>query len=187
MFDPERASIRYPFIRFLSVGHLTPIAHPCYHPLIVSQFNRNAATNAPRAHTVTDTTAAQAQAQSQALTQPPHRTRTRGAQLGNTNALKHGFYARAFRDLEAADLDMLLRDGLTDEITMLRVMMRRTMDLADKIKDVDTIGATLGVLGMTATRLAGLLRTQKILGGDNSSTAAAIAQALSEVATELGL
>ena len=137
---------------------------------------------------MTDTTAAQAQAQSQALTQPPHRTRTRGAQLGNTNALKHGFYARAFRDLEAADLDTLLRDGLTDEITMLRVMMRRTMDLADKSKSqLETATATLGILGMTATRLAGLLRTQKLLGGDNSSTAAAIAQALSEVAQELGL
>ena len=35
-------------------------------------------------------------------------SRKRGAQPGNTNALKHGFYARAYRSGELNDLDAML-------------------------------------------------------------------------------
>ncbi len=39
----------------------------------------------------------------------------RGAQPGNLNALKNGFYSRQFRELENADLSQV-SEGLKDEI-----------------------------------------------------------------------
>jgi hypothetical protein len=42
--------------------------------------------------------------------------RSRGAQPGNTNALKHGFYSKRFSQLELTDLETALGDGLGDEV-----------------------------------------------------------------------
>jgi hypothetical protein len=54
-------------------------------------------------------------------------SRNKGAQPGNTNALKHGFYSRFFKEGEVTDLSSLAPD-LTDEIAMLRVITRRLLD-----------------------------------------------------------
>jgi hypothetical protein len=109
------------------------------------------------------------------------------APAGNTNALKHGFYARSFKSRELADLDILMEAGdqtnLIDEIAMLRVTMRRCLEMANGIDDIETAIKWLGVLGATATRIAGLLRTQKILGSDSQSAELdAISQALDMIA-----
>ena len=114
--------------------------------------------------------------------------RKRGAQPGNTNALKHGFYSPRFSPLELRDLDTALADGLDDEIALLRVTIRRVFDLAtDEGEDSETWFKALSTLGMASTRLAGLLRTQKIIQGDTSSVASALSQALGEVCDELGI
>ena len=114
--------------------------------------------------------------------------RKQGAQPGNFNALKHGFYSRRFSSLELRDLDTALADGLDDEIALLRVTIRRVFDLAtDEGEDSETWFKALSTLGMASTRLAGLLRTQKIIQGDTSSVASALSQALGEVCDELGI
>ncbi len=114
--------------------------------------------------------------------------RKQGAQPGNFNALKHGFYSRRFNCLELRDLDTALADGLDDEIALLRVTIRRVFDLAtDEGEDSETWFKALSTLGMASTRLAGLLRTQKIIQGDTSSVASALSQALGEVCDELGI
>jgi uncharacterized protein YjcR len=51
----------------------------------------------------------------------------RGAPKGNLNALKHGFYSRLFRDAESSEADDDQLVNLENEITLLRVMIRRTM------------------------------------------------------------
>ena len=115
--------------------------------------------------------------------------RTRGAQPGNTNALKHGFYSRTFRNLEESDLDFL-SEGLSDEIAMVRVALRRFFDLFQNESSDDLVSwsVALGTLGMTSTRLASLLRTQTILeGGAASDVAAALSDALTSVVQELGI
>ena len=114
--------------------------------------------------------------------------RHRGAQPGNTNALKHGFYSPRFSPLEARDLDVALRDGVEDEIALLRVTIRRVFDLAtEEGEDTETWFKALSTLGLASTRLAGLVRTQKIIQGDSSSVASALSQALGEVCDELGI
>ena len=111
--------------------------------------------------------------------------RKRGGQPGNQNALKHGFYSPGFKPTEEMDLAELAGQvDLNDEITMLRVVMRRMFQQVGECEDPATWAAALGALGSAATRLAGLLRTQKLLAGGGSDVAEALSAALREVTSE---
>ena len=113
--------------------------------------------------------------------------KTRGGQPGNSNAVKHGFYSRKFMDLESEDLETALREGLGDEIALMRVMIRRVFDFAnDNAGDLEGWTGTLSALGAASTRLAGMLRTQKLLGGSDSEALNALSKALAEVTNEFG-
>lgn len=117
-----------------------------------------------------------------------HKKRKRGAQPGNLNALKHGFYSAQFQDDEILDLDAHMDQGLDQEIAMLRVATRRLLQLSEGIEDINTTIHIVGSLGLSAIRLAGLLRARKLLGGDKSDeTLAIINQAIGEVVKEMRL
>ena len=91
-----------------------------------------------------------------------------GAQPGNVNALKHGFYSRAFNERELSDLDAALETGLQSELAMLRVATRRFFELANNAEDqnLEEAGQTLALLSMAAGKLAAITRIQHLLGGD---------------------
>jgi hypothetical protein len=110
---------------------------------------------------------------------------TRGAPKGNLNALKNGFYSRLFRQSECGDLSVDQSASLEHEITLLRVMIRRTMELADGIDDLREATRVLDALGAAAGRLASLLRIQKNLNERRSSVADEISIAIREVNKEL--
>ena len=113
--------------------------------------------------------------------------RKRGGQPGNSNALKHGFYSSIFTDLEARDLEVVNTLDLTDEIAMLRVSLRRVFGLVANVESPEDACQALAVLGQSATRLAGLLKVQKLLQGQGSvDVAAALSQALGDVVKEFG-
>ena len=109
----------------------------------------------------------------------------RGAQPNNTNALQHGFYSEQFKDTEIKDLDALMAKGLESEIGMMRVLMRRLLEAADKEEEEDinvkNLADILNTLGLSATRLAALLRTQKLIGGEQTETAIALRNAIQRV------
>jgi hypothetical protein len=110
----------------------------------------------------------------------------RGAPPGNLNALKHGFYSRGFRSMDINDLDSMLTVGLESEINMLRVSTRRLLELSQENGDVDTGIKLLSVLGMTATRLANLMRSQSIIGGGaQDDTLDSIIRALKDLNQEM--
>jgi hypothetical protein len=112
--------------------------------------------------------------------------RSRGGQPGNKNAQKHGFYSGNFKPKENEDLAALGGEvDLTDEIVMLRVVMRRMFENSDNCGDVASWADVLNSLGAASTRLAGLLRTQKLLSGGGSEVADALSQALREVTSEI--
>jgi len=74
------------------------------------------------------------------------------------------------------------------EIEMLRGAISRLYQRTECLDDVDELTRALGALGLSATRLAGLLRVQKLLGGSNAdSVAATISQAISETMQEMGI
>lgn len=115
--------------------------------------------------------------------------RRRGGQPNNTNALKHGFYSRQFRQIDLADLDAVSA-SLDDEITLLRVFMRRLLEASQDQEEteIEDLRQTLSIIGSTSTKIATLLRTQAILtGGHQDDAKQAISQALAEVIQEMNL
>jgi hypothetical protein len=112
-------------------------------------------------------------------------TQHRGAPKGNLNALKHGFYSRLFHPAETVDLPDDPSTDLEHEITLLRVMIRRTMQLADGIDDLREATRVLDALGAAANRLTNLLRAQKSLNQGQDGLADEISIAIQQVNTEL--
>ena len=90
--------------------------------------------------------------------------RKRGAQPGNLNALRHGFYSPRFNSHELTDLDSFPKRSLEGEIAMLRVIMRRTFELTAGIDDEQDTVQVLGALGVAALRVARLVQAQSALG-----------------------
>jgi hypothetical protein len=62
--------------------------------------------------------------------------RPSGGQAGNTNALKHGFYASVFKPEELSKLDKGEVRELEDELGFLRTLLKRTVVLYDIQKDL---------------------------------------------------
>ncbi len=109
----------------------------------------------------------------------------RGAPKGNLNALKHGFYSRLFHASETGDLSDVEPADLEHEIKLLRVMIRRTMELADGIDDLREATRVLDALGAAASRLSALLKAQKALRSSSSTLADEISVAIQQVNAEL--
>jgi hypothetical protein len=87
----------------------------------------------------------------------------RGAPPGNTNALKHGFYSRAFQQLETSDLADLDPASLEHEIQLLRVFIRRVAQQGEQVANLPESMALLAVLSHAAISLAALLRTHRAI------------------------
>ena len=86
----------------------------------------------------------------------------RGAPLGNTNALKHGFYSRTFRSTEQTDLAALTdAASLENEIQLMRVfILRIAQQETDGLSFTESL-ALLNVLSRASLSLGSLLRTQR--------------------------
>ncbi len=109
----------------------------------------------------------------------------RGARPGNKNAWKHGFYSRDFSRLEVEDLELVLRDGLDDEIAMLRVSLRRLFQLSKETEDLDKAARILTTLSQASGQLANLLRAHKLLTGNSKTVDEAITTAINQIIVEL--
>jgi hypothetical protein len=111
-----------------------------------------------------------------------------GAPKGNLNALKHGFYSRRFKQQDINDLDALSGSelpSLGSELALLRVSLSRTFEQAQAGGEDTDWADYLADIGLAATRVASLLRTQKLLGGSHAADARQIIlSAIAEVARE---
>jgi hypothetical protein len=128
----------------------------------------------------------------------PPTGRKHGAQPGNKNAEKHGFYSRRFNTDENGRLSTDDRFAVEDELDLLRVCMDRlTAELSFEpvhIKDMQgnttRDGHYLGQLNTLATmteKIAGLIRTHYLTRGKGGTLEQGILEALEEVRLELGL
>jgi hypothetical protein len=113
-------------------------------------------------------------------------TRKRGAQPGNLNALKHGFYSRQFRSREHIDLDALLSIDLLDEIHLLRILIRRALELSNDTGDLAECLSVLKATSAASARITAMLRVQQMLG-KSSDVSELISKAIAEVNQELDL
>ncbi len=105
--------------------------------------------------------------------------RKRGGQLGNLNAFKHGLYSKQFQKRELLDLEEA--GNLQEEIGMMRLVTRRLLVLARGCKEMGELISVLNTLGLASTRVAGLMKSQKILGGNRDRLDDLIDSVLDEV------
>jgi uncharacterized protein YjcR len=113
--------------------------------------------------------------------------RRRGAQPGNLNALKHGFYARQFHQAELNDLDQLVSSGLQDEIAMLRLIIRRVVQLAAQAESLDQLLRLLNTLSHATANLGRLMKIQYALTGGRTDFDRDLEDILFELNKEWGL
>ena len=111
----------------------------------------------------------------------------KGAQPGNLNALKHGFYSESFKNLSSNDIEAVLSEGLDDEIALLRVLLRKFVDMTEGFENLNQAAQILDLAGMTATRLGNLLKIQSLLGGKGDETLQILNEVIEEVNKEFGL
>ncbi len=92
--------------------------------------------------------------------------RKRGAQPGNRNAFKHGFYSDQFKQAEKMGLGLIRQADLTDEIQFFRVQLRRYLE-AETVEldrmDFETRLQALHTFSLAAECFTRLVRTQAIL------------------------
>ena len=101
-----------------------------------------------------------------------------GAPKGNTNALKHGFYAA---DPQAITIDDAIA-GLVDKMRRLDTIIAETKGNGDYLVRL------FELYTQASSRLSRMLRDRRALSGDAADgIAGAIAQALDELGTELGV
>jgi hypothetical protein len=113
------------------------------------------------------------------------RKRKPGAQPGNQNAVKHGFYARLFTAGELEDLSNQ-SESLEDEISMMRVAMQRVFELACQTDpDLNIWRGALNDLGLGAYRLSNLLKAERDLASQAPMIASALSDALEQVLEEM--
>ena len=97
----------------------------------------------------------------------------------------HHIYATQHQSGENQDLETMLSGGLENEVAMLATSTRSMLRLAAGMESSDEAIAVLGSLGASASRLAGLLKVQKRLTGENPRLMAAISKALADVLNEM--
>jgi hypothetical protein len=119
---------------------------------------------------------------------PPPPKRRRGGQPGNLNGLKHGFYASRFRRAEVAALETTQFTGLADEIALLRLYIRRVVELGAGLDDLSESLQLLRILCLAAGALTRLLKTDHLLsaGGENDLQLS-ITRAIEELQVEFNL
>ena len=114
------------------------------------------------------------------------RKKTRGAQPDNANAVKSGFYGRLFTEEEVVEIGRLALAELSldEEISMLRVLMRRVVD--SKLDPAEACE----LFGRASGQLRRLIATRDDLhnrGASEESVESAMAAALDELSEELGV
>ena len=92
------------------------------------------------------------------MTTPTSPPRHRGAPPGNTNALKHGFYSPRVRRTIETKYGSSDFTGLTDEITILRLLMRRISEMSRYSMDFNEVLNAAHVLSLASFGISRLMR-----------------------------
>lgn len=124
--------------------------------------------------------------------------RKRGAQPGNKNNLRHGFYSKSFKADELKRIRASALIDVTDEIELNRIMMGRLQNEIsfDEVSYTDDKGnqlrndhylRQLNTLAAMTTAQSTLVRTQFLLKGRSGDIQSSILAALEELRLEMGI
>lgn len=112
-------------------------------------------------------------------------SRSRGAQPGNDNALKHGFYARQFTRSDLPGLENLDPGGMRDEVILLRVILRRVLAYAKEVKDLPSALSLLRGISVATHSIACIMRAQYYVNNNNPESNLDIALAIQRAAARV--
>ena len=110
--------------------------------------------------------------------------RGHGAPRANTNALKHGLYAKYYRPAEIAELAEHTSTDLTAEMSLLRVIISRLVARAADPQDPDLAKNVLTISAATA-RLASLARKQWLIKSPANEIDRAVQEAIQDLVKEM--
>jgi hypothetical protein len=117
-----------------------------------------------------------------------------GAPKGNTNALKHGLYAKPFSPSDRARLRSMSPEDFRQEIEMLRITVGHLFEIHSRLHArlesqsaldqpslVDSLARVSNSLSLAMTTLNTTARTYALLTGTNASVNDAFEQALNSL------
>ena len=129
---------------------------------------------------------------------PRKKKAKRGAQAGNKNAQRHGFYSKQFTPAENKSLDTQDKLDLSGEVTLLRVMLNRLQEQIsfDEVTIEDDKGNQsrndhylnqLNTLSTMTLNIGSLVRSQYLIKGKSGDIQSSILTALEELRLEMGI
>jgi len=110
-----------------------------------------------------------------------------GAQPGNANALKHGFYTRRFNKQHLDGVESTSLSGLAEEIALIRIFTRRLVESTDLSADVYDLAGVLRAICLASATITRIIRIQSLLGSSTNDWQDAIDTAIHDISIELGI
>jgi len=90
----------------------------------------------------------------------------RGAQFGNQNAFKHGFYSQHFKAEERRILSHMSLTDPSGEIELVRIQLKRFLEAQDtlpRILDLESQTSLLHAVTLSTESINSMIRTQIVL------------------------
>jgi hypothetical protein len=103
-----------------------------------------------------------------------------GAQVGNTNALKHGLYAKYFDKDSLKAIRKIRPDDLLQEVATFRRALALVTNVFDN-RDADILLKHINAMSSAAASLNNLIRTHALLTGDYTPLTNALEETLDDV------
>jgi hypothetical protein len=110
-----------------------------------------------------------------------------GAQLGNMNALKHGFYTRRIKKRDLSGVEDTNIKGLAEEIALIRIFTRRLVETCDPTADIYELAGILRTICLATSAITRIIKAQAFLVNDPNDFYRDIDEALRQVRIEMGI
>ena len=110
-----------------------------------------------------------------------------GGQLGNINALKHGFYTRRFKKRDLSGVESTSIKGLAEEIALIRIFTRKLIESANPSADLYELAGVLRTICLASATITRIIKAQAFLTNDPSDFYRDVDEAIRQVRIEMGI
>jgi hypothetical protein len=111
--------------------------------------------------------------------------RHRGGQLGNANALKHGFYTRRFKEKDISGVEQINVKDLAEEVALIRILARRLVEASSPSADLYELAGVLRAVCLASTTITRVIKTHALLSSASPNYQEEIEFAIQQVNREL--
>jgi hypothetical protein len=111
--------------------------------------------------------------------------RRRGAPLGNSNALKHGFFSRQMKKSHLPTVESSDLKSLVDQIALIHVFTRRLAETCNPTANLNELVDTLRILCLASSTISRILRVNYLISGGETDLDREIEEDIRHVNAEL--